>query len=115
MAGMTQTLRRIPVSEDDLLAFVIDLARQRGWLTYHTRFSRGSDAGFPDLVLLRPPRLVLAELKRDGKNPTPAQGQWLGELEQVALALELEHGGRAGLEVYIWRPADQDEIQRVLL
>lgn len=97
---------RLPVSESALLSYVLEVAALRSWLAYHTRDSRGSNPGFPDLVLVRRPRLIFAELKSAGRYPTPAQRDWLLELEHVAESRPLE--------VYVWRPADLDEIRRVL-
>lgn len=96
---MNQT--RLPVSESALQSYVRELAQLRGWLYYHTRDSRGSDPGFPDTVLVRAPRLIFAELKTANAKPTPTQQRWLGELEGIA-------------EVYLWRPADLDEIRNLL-
>lgn len=42
---------------------VVDAARLNGWLVYHTHDSRRSAEGFPDLVMLRLSRMVVAELK----------------------------------------------------
>lgn len=105
--GAPAVVRALPVSENALQGFVREVALLRGWRYYHTRDSRGSDGGFPDTVLARRPRLIFAELKTAGKNPTPAQAAWLGELEGIATS-------RPALEVYVWRPADLDEIQRIL-
>lgn len=41
------------ISERQLQATVIDLAKAYGWRYYHTYDSRRSPEGFPDLVLLR--------------------------------------------------------------
>ncbi len=57
-----------PLSERDSLQQVKDLARLCGWRVYHTLNSRGSDPGFPDLVLPRGSSLVFAELKAEGCN-----------------------------------------------
>jgi hypothetical protein len=83
---------------------VVQLARLCGFETYHTFDSRRSDRGFPDLVLLNPKRgrLVFAELKVARGKTTPEQDVWLANLRA------------AGQEVYLWRPADWDEIQVVL-
>jgi hypothetical protein len=82
---------------------VVDLARMFGWqLVYHTYWSEHSAAGFPDLVLCKPPRLVFAELKV-GTIVKPAQQAWLDGLADVA-----------GVETYIWRPADMQGIVDVL-
>lgn len=82
---------------------LVDLATIRGWLLYHTHDSRRSAAGFPDLVLLRGPRLVVAELKTDSApGPTEAQRRWLQAFAAT------------GAETYLWRPRDLREAQAVL-
>ena len=84
------------MTEADLLRVVRDLARYRGWFGYHTYRSTRSDPGFPDLVLVRPPRLIFAELKT-AKGPLSApQKVWREELELLA----------APVEYHVWRPAD---------
>jgi hypothetical protein len=40
-------------TEKQFMAQVIQLARLRKWLVYHTHDARRSVAGFPDLVLVR--------------------------------------------------------------
>lgn len=77
-------------------------------LVYHTRFSIGSDPGFPDLVLLRDEgegvvRCVVVECKRVGKLATDRQAVWLRML-----------GGVPGVESYCWTPEDWDVIHEVL-
>jgi hypothetical protein len=80
------------------------IAPNLGWrLLYHTQRSKGSPAGFPDRVLVRD-RVVYAELKKQEKaaKPTDLQRAWLDGL------------ARAGAEVYLWKPADADEIGEIL-
>jgi hypothetical protein len=80
------------------------LAPMLGWrpsLTYHTLRSKGSQSGFPDRVLIRD-RLIVVELKREQGKPTPAQKEWLDGFAAV------------GVETYLWRPGDLDEIATVL-
>ena len=89
-------------TEAGFLGWVRDLARWRHWRTYHTLRSKGSEPGFPDLVLLRPPRLIVAELKTERGRVSHYQREWLAELEAV------------GAEVYTWRPRDRPEIERIL-
>lgn len=76
------------------------------WTFYHTRDSRKSNEGFPDLVAIRTragkTRLVVAELKREGENPTEAQTRWL------------ELFAAAGAETFVWRPSDLALVSRVL-
>jgi hypothetical protein len=81
---------------------VYDLARLLGWLAYHALRSEHSAAGFPDLIMARHPRIIAAELKRDGEAPTDDQRVWLAELKAC------------GLETYVWRPADWPTITRIL-
>jgi hypothetical protein len=42
-----------------------------GWRRYHTWLAKHSPAGFPDEVLVRPPRLVFAELKAEAGRLKP--------------------------------------------
>jgi hypothetical protein len=65
---------------------VLELAERLGYeLRYHTHDSRRSEAGFPDLVLVRPRdhRLVFLELKAGKKQATEAQLRWLRQLNEV--------------------------------
>lgn len=84
-------------------------ARDYGFdFQYHTRFSVGSDPGFPDEIFLRDEgggmvRCVAVECKRVGKMATDRQGQWLRML-----------GGVPGVESYCWTPEDWSVIHEVL-
>jgi hypothetical protein len=91
------------VSERDLQALIVTLAKLHGWRTYHTHDSRRSAPGFPDLVLVRPPRLVFAELKTQRGRISPAQREWFEDLRRCQ-----------GVEVYLWKPSDRNHIARVL-
>ena len=87
-------------------SFMMDVKRaalSRDWMVYHTFDSRRSDPGFPDLVLVRPPRILFAELKTQGGRVRPEQQVWLDGL------------GRCGdVETFLWRPADWDSILETL-
>ena len=61
------------VSEKEFMAEVIAFAKRHGWLVYHTHDSRKSEKGFPDLILLKDLRLVVAELKVGTNQTTPEQ------------------------------------------
>ena len=52
------------MSEAQFQKIVEGYAKVMGWLYYHTQDSRRSQPGFPDLVMLRGDRQVVAELKR---------------------------------------------------
>lgn len=95
--------------EDAFTGQVIELARYYGWRTAHFRPAQtgkgwrtpvaGDGKGFPDLVLVRPPELIFAELKTDKGRVAPAQKEWLERLLAVA-----------AVETYVWRPRDFDEL-----
>lgn|SRR3990167_881478 len=70
-------------TEKELQATIRAAAADCGWLYYHTQVSLYSARGFPDLVLCKPPRLLLVELKGPKGQPTPAQITWLTLLSQV--------------------------------
>ncbi len=84
-----------PMTEAALQRHVETAARQLGYMTYHTWNSMRSEPGFPDLICLRDGRMIVVELKRDGKNPTTVQTAWLDAFAMVEAA-----------EVYTFRPAD---------
>jgi len=89
--------------ERDFQRQVTDLARLYHWSWYHTYRSDRSPAGFPDLVLIRAERLVFAELKSADGQLTHMQQAWLDSLQRIK-----------GIEVYLWRPADLEEIEEIL-
>jgi len=89
------------------------IAIRCGWEVLHLRAARtrkgwvvpvtGSlGKGWPDLILVRPPRIIAAELKAGRGKPTIEQLAVLGVLRQ------------AGVEVYIWRPEDWPAIVQTL-
>ena len=103
--------------EKEFTRWALKQARANGWLAGHLsnhRVVRRPDGqvfavpdkdadGFPDLILLHPEHgLVVAELKMPGRKPDLAQLLWL-------------RGFRAaGVPVFVWEPADQDEIVELL-
>ncbi len=103
------------MSEAELQAAIMQLAGVFGWRRAHFRPAQlpsgrwathmEGETGWPDLVLARPGRLLIYELKRDGKDPTPEQEAWLNVLRTVP-----------GIRVGVWRPEDwrSGEIERIL-
>lgn len=77
---------------------VVELATLYGWLHYHAYDSRRSDPGWPDLVLVRPPKLLVVELKTDTGRLTRSQTEWLALLDAC------------GVETAVWRPRDFDAV-----
>jgi len=93
-------------SEADFLAAVVGYAHLHGWLVYHThdsRFTRGSDPGFPDLVFSKLGRVVFCELKVRGRKPTVEQANWLATLGTVE-----------GVAARVWWPTDWQDIEELL-
>ena len=91
------------MNEKELDTAVGELAALFGWLRYHTFDSHRSPCGFPDLVLVRPPRLIAAELKAENGRLTASQTEWLDAL-----------GRCPGIETYVWRPQDLDHVASML-
>lgn len=102
---MERTTARVirPQTEKEFQAAVLELAHLRGWRTYHTFISIHSTGGFPDLVLVRRPKLLFVELKREGKLPTEKQQAWLDELRAC------------GQDARLWTPASWEEVKAALL
>jgi hypothetical protein len=102
---------REQATEAEFQAAVVQSAKLRGWWAYHTHDSRRSEAGFPDLVLLRGVhgrghrygRCIVAELKVRGRQATPEQRHVLWLFGQVP-----------NIEVHHWTPRDWDAIERTL-
>ena len=110
---MTRTLRRglqesqdvmlKAITEKAFMAQVVQQATLSGWRVFHPYDSRRSTYGWPDLALCRPPRFILAELKTEEGDVSVWQREW-GELLVAC----------PGVEYYLWRPSNRDEIDNVL-
>jgi hypothetical protein len=90
-------------SEKQFQAEVVKLAKANGWLPWSCTISRKSQAGWPDLTLIRGNRIVFAELKFCTKR-SAAQLTFGEALSAV--------GGN--VEYYCWRPEDWPQILEVL-
>lgn len=86
------------MSERQLEKAIVQLAELRQWWVHTIADSRSlrshTGGGFPDLALVRGPRLVFAELKSAKGRVRETQYEWLTKLQG------------AGAECYLWRPAD---------
>jgi hypothetical protein len=82
------------MTEAELLELVTELAKWLGLLAYHTRDSRRSAPGFPDLVLAGRKGVIFAELKSPAGGLKPDQVTW----KYMLLT--------AGQAFFLWRPAD---------
>lgn len=91
------------LTETEWQTAILAYAKSHRWLAYHTHDARRSQAGFPDLTLVRAGRLVFAELKDMRRKPTEAQVEWLERLRDCI-----------GVEAFLWRPCDIEQVRRVL-
>src|SRR5580765_4675851 len=82
--------------------------RQRAALTgwkwrWHQLDSIGTQSGLPDLILVRPPRVIFAELKSEHGRLSPMQKAALTDLMHCP-----------GVETYVWKPSNWETIVTVL-
>jgi VRR-NUC domain len=104
---------RFSVTEKAFQDQVVDLAILYRWLVYHSRPAWIRDGrmvtalqghkGFPDLIMVRPPRIIVAELKSERGQLSIAQMHWLEAFRKTTWP-----------EVYVWRPADLDLVEQCL-
>ena len=101
-----------PITEQQFTNSVLAWAKALGWRCFHVRTSgrmQGrnaiptvqGDKGFPDLVMVRPPRLIFAELKVGKNKLSSDQFQWQDALSQC-------------VEMYVWRPSDWSRLLVIL-
>ena len=100
---MTQTQFQDYVNEKEFSQAVVEYAEASHWLVFRTWSSIHSPAGEPDLRMVRPPRVIFAELKREKGKVSEKQQEALELLRQCP-----------GVETYLWRPSCWDEIERIL-
>lgn len=115
---------------------VVRLARAYGWRIYHAPDNRpavsakgkrqrpqsmvdSTAKGFPDLVLLRDQRLIVAELKTRTGRLRPGQREWLDTFAElgdriVRLDGTVAQEHRPQVKAYVWRPSDWDELHEIL-
>src|SRR5262245_16907965 len=92
--------------EEDLDNHVRRTALLLNFWPYHTRYSWRSEGGFPDWLLLKPPRLLVVECKRQGLWPSPPRrgkgGRWsIGQAQWL-----LRWSKQPAVETYVWWPSD---------
>lgn len=94
---------------------VVKIIRTFGWTHAHFRplMTRhgwatpvsGDGKGFPDFILAKPPRLLVAELKTDDEKSSCLAHEQQAWLDLFAAC---------GVEAYVWRPRDQVDVARIL-
>lgn len=144
---MGRTVRRLNAKgellEDGWQAQVVGWLRYYGWTRiYHaphgahgggTKGARvmhggqlGEGRGFPDLVALKGPRLLIAELKTDRvKKLGPGQPEWIAAWESfgasvadavnmAARSAGMRPDARPVVDVHVWRPRDVVQVLDVI-
>lgn len=91
-------------TEKQLREQVRDLCKKLGWMFYFTWTSIHSPRGMPDLILVKPPRVLFVELKTEKGELSDYQKTWTDVL------------GRCGgnVECYILKPSGIDEFVQIM-
>ncbi len=92
-----------PITEKEFMSQIKHLAKVFHWRVYHPFLSKWSEKGYPDITLIRPPRIIFSELKRENGKLTTSQELW-GDLLQRC----------PGVEYYCWKPSQFDEVAKIL-
>jgi len=102
------------MSEESILQQnTIELFRRCGWLVYHPYESRHSEPGMLDLIIVKHPTVIFAEIKGPKGKLTkaklnkhgrlmPGQEDWFNELHKCPAVLS-----------FVWKPDDWDAIVKI--
>ena len=93
-----------PMTEAKWQQQVINLAKVYGFRVYHTRYSIGSDAGWPDITLVKSGRKpIFLELKSERGNASLDQLIWIAALNDTGHAVAM-----------VAKPSDWDTVVSLL-
>ena len=90
------------ITERQFQDTVLEAAQYLGWWPFHVFDSRRSNEGWPDLVLLKPPRALFLELKSELGKVSAAQCHVIEMLEDC------------GFTCGVFRPSQLDELLAIL-
>ena len=100
------------MTEELFLDWIIEEAHRTGWLVAHFRPAKtkkgwrtavsADGAGFPDLIMVRRKRLIVAEVKSALGKVSKEQYDWL------------EAFGKTKAEVFCWTPRGKETILEIL-
>lgn len=96
------------ITETDFTGWVLSTAVMHGWTHHSEHEATRANSGWPTLILLRDNRMVVAKLKAEQGAVTAAQQRWIDQFAEVAAASD------GAMSVFVWRPADRDEVLAVL-
>jgi hypothetical protein len=93
------------MTHTELQQNIADLANINGWKVQFWWRSFHSAPGFLDMVICRPPRLIMAEIKIPPDKVKPDQQEWIDIWKQMS-----------NIEVYVWTPKEwlDDSIINIL-
>jgi hypothetical protein len=89
-----------PMTKREFILTVAELGRS---LDYLVHITWNSPQGYPNLTLVKAPRVIFAECERDTPALIAPQRQWLDTLDACP-----------GVERYIWHPGDMPAIREIL-
>lgn len=98
------------MNESEFQSEVVKAAKAAGWRVCHIRpaVQNGrritpAAKGFPDLVLVKPPRVLFLELKREDGKRGPQQVEWIRDLQACD-----------EVAAYFARPSQLDAVRRLI-
>ena len=96
------------ITEAEYKATIVEAGLKYGWLVESIPdsrkvYPRETAAGFPDLVLAKPPILLFIEVKTEHGKLSKQQALWLLELNQCG-----------GVQAFVARPSGWDSLEKLL-
>ena len=115
------------VTEAEFQAWVVEVAQRFGWKVWHVPApmvhagKRGwvgakQGAGISDLILIsdHPPRMIFAEIKREGGKLSDKQQEFLQAVQAVAEDARESRSDEQVIKAYAWWPGMEEMIETVL-
>ena len=111
----------LKITEPQFALTVEDLFIRFGWAYMHIKPAKlpnemwvsrmnPEGKGWLDYTAVRPPRILVCELKDAYSKMTPEQEKWWALWEGCQVTID----GITLPELYLWRPKDFNEIARIL-
>jgi hypothetical protein len=114
LAELQREVGIIKETEAQFQTWVIDYAKLKGWKVAHFRPAKTDkgwrtavegDAGFFDCVFARNGVTIIAELKSESGKLSPEQQEWYDAMQGDGVATTM---------VFVWKPSDRPDIERIL-
>lgn len=88
--------------------WVLSTAVLHNWTVHEEYDAARANSGWPTLVLLRGPRMVVAKIKAERGEVTRAQQEWLDRFAEVGAKSD------GAICVHLWRPSDEASVVKCL-